>query len=189
MSKYSHLSRKDKIHYVILWQSEGMTDAEMLEKLGYKWQSTLSRLRKHPFFISEVERVKHKLKSKVGQREYKITGAEKKRVTVLSKAGNNYLQIAKLTGISYWSIYHYAKQTLLPSCTIRKRLTDDEKSEMLRLNEIGLKDREIAEKLGRHTWTVQRYLKSILGYRNAPPGWFNVSKAWEKNSKKEIDNE
>ena len=179
-TKYSDLSRKDKIHYVILWQSEGMSDAEMREKLGYAWQHSLSNLRADPFFKSEVERVAHKLKSPVGQRQYKLVDVDKEHIITLSKAGNNYRQIAKLTGINYWVIYHYAKKTGLPSCYVRRRLTDDEKSEILRLNSLGLKDRIIAEQLGRNISTVHHYLKSVIGYRNALPGWRNITKAWQK---------
>ena len=179
-TKYSALSRKDKMHYVILWQSEGMSDAEMRERFGYARQHTLSSLRADPFFKSEVERVAHKLKSPVGQRQYKLTDVDKERITKLSKAGNNYRQIAGLTGINYWVIHYYAKKIGLPSCITRRRLTDDEKSEILRLNESGLNDRQIAEKLGRYISTVQRYLQSVIGYRNALPGWNSITKAWQK---------
>lgn len=182
-TKFSHLSLKDKIHRVIFWQSQGMSDKEMLKKLGYVRQHSLCRLRAHEFFKSEVERVKHKLKEPVGQRQYKMTDDQKERVTVLSKAGWNYRQIAKMTGINYWVVYYYAKQTGLPSCVIRKRLSDEEKSEILRLNGSGLKDRKIAEELGRNTSTVHHYLKSVLGYRNSPPGCAEISRILGKNAK------
>ena len=182
-TKYSALSRKDKIRWVILWQSEGMSDKEIRKRLGYSWPSALSRLRRHPFFESEVERVKDKLKSPVGKRYNTLTDEQKQRITELSRQGNNYRQISRKTGISYWVIWHYAKKAGLPSCCIRKRVTDDEKAEILRLNGLGLIDRKIAAKLGRNIKTVHRYLKSMIGYRNAPPGWRNVTKAWEENSK------
>ena len=181
-TKYSHLSRKDKIRFVILWQSEGMSDKEMMKRLDYSWPSALSRLRRHPFFESEVERVKDKLKSPVGKRYYRLTDEEKQRITKLSKEGNNYSQISRRTGITYTTVLYYARKTGLSSCCLRKRVTDNEKTEILRLNTLGLKDREIAEKLDRNIRTVARYLKAMIGYRNAPPGWRNVTKVWEENS-------
>ena len=181
-TKYSHLSRKDKIRFVILWQSEGMSDKEIMKRLGYSWPSALSRLRRHPFFESEVERVKDKLKSPVGKRYYRLKDKEKQRITKLSKEGNNYSQISRRTGITYTSIWYYSKKAGLPSCRLRKHLTDNEKNEILRLHTLGLKDREIAAKLGRHIRTVHRHLKLMIGYRNGPPGWKNATKAWKENS-------
>ena len=182
-TKYSALSRKDKIRYVIYWQSEGMSDKEIEKRLDYTWHSSLSRLRRHPFFESEAERVKDKLKSPVGKRRNMLTDEQKQRIAKLSREGNNYRQISRITGINYSTLYYYAKRAELPSCSIRKRITVDEKAEILRLNTLGLKDREIAAILSRNKKTIQGYLKAMIGYRNAPPGWRNVTKAWEENSK------
>ena len=182
-TKHSALSLKDKIRWVILWQSEGMSDKEIRKRLGYSWPSALSRLRRHPFFESEVERVKDKLKSPVGKRYNTLTDEQKQRITELSKQGNNYRQISRRTGITYTAVWFYAKKAGLPSCCIRKRVTDDEKAEILYLNALGLKDREIAAKLGRNIKTVHRYLKSMIGYRNAPPGCGSIIQTLQENSK------
>ena len=110
-TKYSNLSRKDKIRWVILWQSEGMSDKEMLKRLGYSWPSALSRLRRQPFFESEVERVKDKLKSPVGKRYYRLKdeakttyhGIKQGKVIIAAK-------YHELRASTYSTIWYYAKK-------------------------------------------------------------------------------
>ena len=97
------------------------------------------------------------------ERKTKLNAIQKDEIAILLREGN-------LTQVQIASIYGCCKELIIKiNIEIgnhRKRITKDEKQEIIKLCESGFSNKDIALRIGCHTTTIQRLLKSHKHKRN-----------------------
>ena len=146
-------------------QDQGLSDAEIAVRLGYKNVISVSGLRATNYFHQEAERLAPQLKNPVGKRVRRLTADDHRRIRELHAQGLNNEQIA--AAMPEWAdstIYrHIKKLGLRPP---RKApLSDDEKTEIIRLREQEeMSHKRIGIEIGRPESTVSAFCVKHFGY-------------------------
>jgi len=165
VNKEPSAAKKQKIRRCILLQDQGLSDAEIAVRLGYKNVISVSGLRATNYFHQEAKRLAPQLKNPVGKRVRRITADDHRRIRELHSQGLNNEQIA--AAMPEWADStiqrHIKKLGLRPP---RKApLSDDEKTEIIRLREQkGLSHAQIGKAIGRPESTVSAFCVKHFGY-------------------------
>ena len=165
VNKEPSATKKQKIRRCILLQDQGLSDAEIAKRIGYKNVISVSGLRATNYFHQEAERLAPQLKNPVGKRVRRVTADDHRRIRELHAQGLNNEQIA--AAMPEWAdstIYrHIKKLGLRPP---RKApLSDDEKNEIIRLREQEeMSHKRIGIEIGRPESTVSAFCVKHFGY-------------------------
>ena len=165
INKEPSAAKKEKIRQCILLQDEGLSDAEIAKRIGYKNVISVSGLRQTNYFHQEAARLAPQLKNPVGKRVRRITADDHRRIRELHAQGLNNEQIA--AAMPEWAdstIYrHIKKLGLRPP---RKApLSDDEKNEIIRLREQReMSHKQIGTEIRRPESTVSAFCVKHFGY-------------------------
>lgn len=165
VNKEPSAAKKQKIRQCILLQDQGLSDAEIAKRIGYKNVISISGLRATNYFHGEAARLAPQLKNPVGKRVRRITADDHRRIRELHAQGLNNEQIA--AAMPEWAdstIYrHIKKLGLRPP---RKApLSDDEKNEIIRLREQReMSHKQIGTEIGRPESTVSAFCVKHFGY-------------------------
>ena len=153
----------------IVFQSHGLSDAEIAPRLGYKNSVSVSLLRSSKWFHAEAKRMQPRLPRPVGKKVGRLTAKDHARIRELHGQGLNNDQIAK--AMPQWG--HATIQRHLKKLGLRPHkkapLSDAEKAEILRLRqEAGLSHAKIGKRIGRPESTVGAFCLKHFGYTYRP---------------------
>lgn len=165
VNKEPSAAKKEKIRQCILLQDQGLSDAEIANRLGYKNVISVSGLRATNYFHQEAARLAPQLKNPVGKRVRRITADDHRRIRELHSQGLNNEQIA--AAMPEWADStiqrHIKKLGLRPPR--KAHLSDDEKSEIIRLREQEeMSHKQIGIEIGRPESTVSAFCVKHFGY-------------------------
>ena len=163
-------AKKNKMRRCIVLQSEGLSDAEIAKRLGYKNVISVSGLRVSRWFHQEAQRLAPQLRSPVGKRVGRLTEKDHVRIRQLHDKGLNNNQIA--AAMPEWNPStiqrHLKKLGLRPPK--KAHLSDAEKTEIIRMREQeGLSHAKIGRAIGRPESTVGAFCVKHFGYVKRMP--------------------
>lgn len=162
-------AKKNKIRRCIVLQSEGLSDAEIAKGLGYKNVISISGLRVSRWFHEEAQRMAPKLRSPVGKKVGRLTEKDHVRIRQLHDKGLNNNEIA--AAMPEWNPStiqrHLKKLGLRPPK--KAHLSDEEKTEIIRMREQGTTHEKIGQAIGRPPSTVSAFCAKHFGYSKYTP--------------------
>lgn len=161
--------KKNKMRRCIVLQSEGLSDAEIAKRLGYKNVISVSGLRVSRWFHQEAQRLAPQLQSPVGKKVGRLTEKDHVRMRQLHDKGLNNNQIA--AAMPEWNPStiqrHLKKLGLRPPK--KAHLSDEEKTEIIRMREQGTTHEKIGQAIGRPPTTVSAFCTKHFGYSKYTP--------------------
>ena len=165
VNKEPSAAKKQKIRRCIFLQDEGLSDAEIADRLGYKNVISVSGLRQTKWFHQEAQRLAPKLKNPVGKKVKRMTVADHRRIRELHSQGLNNEQIAK--AMPEWADStiqrHLKKLGLRPNT--KAHLSEEEKAEIIRLREQEeMSHKQIGIEIDRPESTVSAFCLKYFGY-------------------------
>ena len=165
VNKEPSTAKKQKIRKCIFLQDEGLSDAEIAQRLGYKNVISVSGLRQTNWFHAEAERLADKLQNPVGKRIRHMTADDHNRIRELHAQGLSNEQIAAaMPGWADSTIQRHIKKLGLRPPR-KARLSDEEKAEIVRLREQeDMSHKQIALEIGRPESTVSAFCVKHFGY-------------------------
>ena len=162
-------AKKDKMRRCIVLQSEGLSDAEIAKRLGYKNVISVSGLRVSRWFHQEAQRLAPQLQSPVGKKVGRLTEKDHVRIRQLHDKGLSNNQIA--AAMPEWNPStiqrHLKKLGLRPPK--KAHLSDEEKTEIIRMREQGTTHEKIGQAIGRPPSTVSAFCAKHFGYSKYTP--------------------
>ena len=168
MTEVTDYMRK-QIHKLIHYEELGYTNKEITTLLGVTCRTRIYQMRQHPFYKSEIERVKSKLKAPHGkERNIKKYWTLEETDTFIKLFYQNYTyaDIAQKMRLTYKQVANRA-QTL----GLRKHapLTQDQIMEIVELkrNSPSITAEQIAKEMGlKSKWLIYRHLNKVFGHLN-----------------------
>ena len=160
---------KAKMRWVILYQSKGMTDAEIARKVGYKNPISVSMLRQSKWFQKEAKRVASKLPQPVGLKLKRFCETDYARLRQLHAQGLTHKQIAaQMQDWNEHTVYRKIRELGLRPPK-KSHLSETEKATIIRMREAGELQRVIAKAICRPTQTVSAFCVKHFGVSKYQP--------------------